>query len=218
MKKKSGVLLFTGVGFICAFTIWTLLLMFVDSGAIGPLESRVGFSSLNQGFHSLTGTNLLLYEITDWLGILPIGVALGFAVMGLSQLIKRRGLLGVDHDLLALGVFYLVVILFFALFEVAVVNYRPILIDGALEASYPSSTTMLFTTVMPTAIIQLRLRVRKGAARRCLEVAIIVLTCLTVVGRLLSGVHWLTDIVGGLLLSVCLVCAYCSSVLKLKAR
>ena len=44
--------------------------------------------------------------------------------------------------------------------------------------------------------------------KRCVAVAIAAFIVFMVVGRLVSGVHWLTDIIGGMLLSTGLVTAY----------
>ena len=138
----------------------------------------------------------------------PEGSSVGFAVLGLVQLIQRKALRKVDRSILALGGFYLAVMAFYVLFEKAVVNYRPVLIEGVLEASYPSSTTMLALCVMPTAAMQLKARVRSGLARSVMLGMIAAFTAFLVFGRLLSGVHWLSDIIGGVLLSEGLVCAY----------
>ena len=80
--------------------------------------------------------------------------------LGLGQLLKGKSLLKVERSILALGVFYAVVMAAYLVFEVWVVNYRPVLIEGALEASYPSSTTLLVLCVMPTAMMQLRQRIQ----------------------------------------------------------
>lgn len=149
-----------------------------------------------------------LYTLTDWLGLVPIGIALGFAVLGLVQLIRRKSLLKVDRDILILGGFYIVVLAAYLLFETVVINFRPVLIDGKLEASYPSSTTMLALCVLPTAMIQLKTRIRGDAVRRAILGIFVAFTVFMVVGRLLSGVHWLSDIVGGVLLSAGLVPLY----------
>lgn len=156
------------------------------------------------------GVNLLLYTVTDWLGLVPIAVAFGFAVIGLVQWIKRKSLLKVDGSLLVLGGFYIVVMAAYIFFEAVVINYRPVLIDGYLEASYPSSTTMLVLCVMPTAMLQLRTRIKNRVLRRCVLIAIAAFTAFMVIGRLLSGVHWLTDIIAGALLSTGLVMIYAS--------
>ena len=206
--KARNTLFSIGAAFIAAFVIWTLLLCAVDVRAIGPRSSSVGFGTLNQFFHELTGVNMTLYVITDWLGLVPIAFALGFAILGLCQLISRKSIFKVDLSILALGVFYIAVISVFIFFENAVINYRPTLIDGYLEASYPSSTTLLVTCVMPTAMIQLGERIKHKRLRTAILFAIAVFIAFMVIGRLLSGVHWLTDIIGGVLVSVGLVSIY----------
>ena len=210
MEKKNRKLFWVGVGLLAVFVLWTVLVHFVDVRAIGPEGSSVGFATLNGFVHELTGVNWLFYTVTDWLGIVPISVALGFAILGLVQLIKRKSLWKVDHSILALGVFYIVVMAAYIFFEVVVINYRPTLIDGYLEASYPSSTTMLIMCVMPTAAIQLNERIKNTVFRRCAIIAIIAFTAFMIVGRLISGVHWITDIIGGALLSAGLVMMYYS--------
>ncbi len=208
MEKKNKKRLVLGVSLFVAFVLWTILVCFVDVRAIGPEGSSVGFAALNGFVHELTGVNWFLYTITDWLGIVPIAVALVFAILGLVQLIKRKSLWKVDHSILALGVFYIVVMAAYIFFEVVVINYRPTLIDGYLEASYPSSTTMLFMCVMPTAAMQLNARIKNTVLRRFAVIAIVVFTAFMVIGRLLSGMHWITDIIGGALLSAGLVTMY----------
>ena len=208
MEKKNKKRLVLGVSLVVAFVLWTILVCFVDVQAIGPEGSSVGFAALNGFVHELTGVNWFLYTITDWLGIVPIAVALVFAILGLVQLIKRKSLWKVDHSILALGVFYIVVMAAYIFFEVVVINYRPTLIDDYLEASYPSSTTMLVMCVMPTAAMQLNVRIKNTVLRRCAVIIVVAFTAFMVIGRLVSGVHWITDIIGGALLSAGLVTMY----------
>ena len=208
MEKKCKMRLILGVSFLAAFVVWTILLCFVDVRAIGPRQSRVGFARVNEWFHALTGVNMWLYTITDWLGLVPIVAAFGFAVLGLVQWTKRKKLWKVDGNILALGVFYILVIAVYILFENIVVNYRPVLIEGYLEASYPSSTTMLVMCVMPTTVMQLSMRIKNKAFKRCVVVTIGLFIAFMVVGRVLSGVHWISDIVGGALFSVGLLLTY----------
>ena len=207
---KRTKMLFAGAGFLGLFLLWTVLVSLVDIRPIGPNGSMVGFAALNGSVHDLTGVNLLLYTITDWLGLVPIGVAFSFALLGLVQWIKRKSLLKVDKSLLALGIFYIAVMAAYIFFEMVIINYRPVLIGGYLEASYPSSTTMLVMCVMPTAMLQLRDRIKNRVFKRCALISIAAFTAFMVIGRLLSGVHWLTDILGGALLSTGLVMIYAS--------
>ena len=205
MKKRK--ILIAG-GLLAAFALWTAAVRTVDVQAIGPRDSTVGFAAVNGWFHSLTGVNMALYAVTDWLGLVPVGVGFAFAILGLAQWIKRKSIRKVDRSILALGGFYIVTLGAYLFFEEVVINYRPVLIQGFLEASYPSSTTLLVLCVMPTAMLQLRQRIRNPVLRRILSAAITAFMAFMVIGRLLSGVHWVTDIVGGILLSGSLVALY----------
>ena len=193
---------------LTAFVLWTVAICFVDVRAIGPQGSSVGFAGINGFVHTLTGVHFSLYNITDWLGLVPIFVCIGFGILGLVQWIKRKSIRKVDHNILILGGFYIVTIAAYLFFESVVINYRPVLINGYLEASYPSSTTLLVMCVMPTAIMQLGSRIKNKILRNIIAVTIIAFIAFIVIGRLLSGVHWLTDIVGGTLLSAGLVMLY----------
>ena len=208
MKKECQKSLGIAIALLMAFAVWTVLVKWVDVRAIGPRESFVGFATLNGFLHDLTGTNFVLYTITDWLGLVPIATVLGFAILGLVQWIKRKHLGKVDGGILVLGGFYIVVMAVYLFFETFVINYRPVLIEGILEASYPSSTTMLVLCVMPTAAMQFAARIQNGVFKRCVLSAIFAFVAFMVIGRLLSGVHWITDIMGGALLSAGLVMLY----------
>ncbi len=205
MKKKNQKNFCIAICMLIAFVMWTVAIRFVDVQAIGPQESSVGFATINQFVHNLTGVHMSLYTITDWLGLVPLMFVMGFGTLGLIQWIKRKHLLKVDYSILVLGGFYIVVMAAYVLFEVLVINYRPVLINGILEASYPSSTTMLVMCVMPTAIMQFETRIKNDVLKRCVTYAITAFIVFMVIGRLVSGVHWFTDIIGGALFSTGLV-------------
>lgn len=204
MKRKIGIAL----GLLAAFALWTLAVKTVDVQSIGPGGSVVGFATVNGWFHSLTGVHMTLYTITDWLGLVPVAFGFGFAILGLVQWIRRRSICLVDRSILVLGIFYIVTLAAYLLFEEWVINYRPVLIQGFLEASYPSSTTLLVLCGMPTAQFQLHRRIQNPILRRIACTSITAFVVFMVVGRLLSGVHWLTDILGGILLASGLVMLY----------
>ena len=208
MKKEAKVSLFFAIGLLALFIVWTALVSTVDVQPIGPENSEVGFATFNGYFHSLTGVHLWLYELTDLLSIIPLLFVIGFACLGLFQLIKSRKITGVDYSILALGGFYIAVFASFLFFETFVINYRPILIEGVLEASYPSSTTMLAMTIMPTAIMQLYSLIKNKRSANIICAIMIAFSAFMVIGRIISGVHWITDIIGGALLSAALVMLY----------
>ena len=208
MKNKK--ILITGITMVCAFIIWTFLVKTADVKAIGPEGSCVGFASLNGFFHKLTGVNFDLYILTDWLGLVPVCFMFCFAMLGFFQLIKRKNLFKVDKDILMLGGFYIVMAAVYLFFENFVINYRPVLINGILEASYPSSTTLLVTCVMPSSAILLNRKIKNSGSRKTAVFLISIFSAFMVIARLVSGVHWLTDIIGGLILSAGLVFSYYS--------
>ena len=190
----------------------------VDVKAVGVNSTDVGFAYLNTWFHSLTGVDFKLYNITDWLGLVPLFVCFIFGVFGLIQLIKRKSLFKVDTDIIILGVYYVLVILCYIIFEMIPINYRPVLINGFMESSYPSSTTLLVLSVMPTLIFQLKHRLKSIKLQRIVTVITILFCVFMVVGRLLSGVHWVTDIIGSVLLSAGLFYAYKSACIVAKVK
>ena len=211
MKEKRNLL--TGVGLIGAFALWTALIQCVDVKAVGQNGTKIGFAEFNVWFHQLTGVHMTIYTITDWLGLVPIFICMCFGVLGLVQLIKRRSLLKVDPDILLLGAYYVLVIACYLIFEMIPINYRPVLIEGRLEASYPSSTTLLVLSVMPTLMFQANRRVSNAMIKKVVSVFVIAFSMFMVIGRLISGVHWATDIIGSVLLSAGLYMLHRSAVL-----
>lgn len=210
MKGCEKKELLPGVILLAAFIVWTLLVQHVDVQNAGANGTEIGFATLNVWFHQMTGVHMLLYAITDWLGLVPIIICMCFGLLGLVQLVKRRSLLRVDPDLLMLGAYYVLVILGYLLFEMFPINYRPILIGGNLEASYPSSTTLLVLSVMPTLKYQIDQRSVSRTLRKAITFFVITFSAFMVIGRLISGVHWATDILGSALLSSGLFMIYWS--------
>ena len=213
MKENGKRLLLLGVIFVVAFVVWTLLIQVVDVQPVGQNGTNIGFATLNCWFHKLTGVHMTLYAITDWLGLVPLFVCMLFGWIGLYQLIKRRSLFKVDCDIIFLGIYYVIVILGYLIFEMVPINYRPILIDGFMESSYPSSTTLLVLSVMPTLVFQVNRRLQNATVKNTIGILTILFSIFMVIGRLISGVHWFTDIVGSLLLSTGLFWVYKAVVL-----
>ncbi len=208
MKRNGRRLLFAGGVLIIAFAVWTILIQMVDVQPLGVNKTNIGFATINCWFHKLTGVHMEIYNITDWLGLVSIFVCMLFGGLGLIQLIKRKSIFKVDYDIIFLGIYYIIVISNYIIFEIIPVNYRPILIEGVMEVSYPSSTTLLVLCVMPTFIEQINRRLKNVTFKMIINIIVICFSVFMVLGRLLCGVHWFTDIVGGILLSAGLFCIY----------
>lgn len=213
MKKQGKRFLFWGSIAIAVFVLWTVLIQTVDVQPFGANGTDIGFATVNCRFHKLTGVHMAIYTITDWLGLVPVFICIIFGGMGFVQLVQKRSIFKVDRDIIFLGVYYTIVILGYLLFEMIPINYRPILIEGFLEASYPSSTTLLVLSVMPTLAEQVNRRAESAMMKAGINAFVICFSVFMVVGRLISGVHWLTDIVGSIMLSLGLFCIYKASVL-----
>ena len=212
MRRKKK-LLYTGIVFLALFAVWTVLVQTVDVRPAVQTGKTVGFGAINLRFHQLTGVHMWIYTVTDWLGLVPVVVCLLFGLLGLKQLLQRKSLLQVDPDLILLGIYYMLVIAGYLAFEIHPINYRPILIDGRVEASYPSSTTLLVLSVMPTLAFQANRRIRHTGIKKAVHIFTVLFSLAMVVGRLICGVHWLTDIIGSVLLSRGLFLIYQATVL-----
>ncbi len=194
--------------FFVMFFALIFAVKFIDVKPIGPQSSEIGLATVNALVRDFVGVNLVWYDITDVFGLISIAVVGFFGLEGLFELVTRKSLKKMDIDIILLGVFYGIVICAYVLFEIVVINYRPMIMDGELEASFPSSHTMLVVSVMGTAIYQFSLRIQNNLLRKIIILACSAIMLLTIVGRLISGVHWFTDILGGVFLSGALIFLY----------
>ena len=202
MKNKKNILIC--VLLVLISIIYTLLVKYVDTSTIGPNGSVVRISSVNSFGFNLTGYNITLFKITEILGIIPILIALMYAVIGLIQVIDRKSL-KVDKELIALGILYIIVILIYVFFEKCIINYRPVFIDGILEASYPSSHTLLSICICGSALLINKYLFNNKKIYKYINIISIISMVLIVLGRLLSGVHWASDIIGSIIISITLL-------------
>ena len=201
-KKKRNFFISTIL--ILLAVVFTILVKVVDVKQVGVNETSIGFVTLNQFVFKTTGVNMIWYHITDWLGLVPIFIAILYSLLGLVQLIKRKSLFKVDKEIIILGLFYIVVISIYIFFEKVIVNYRPILMNGFLEASYPSSHTLMTICLCGSSII-VNKKLFNNKITKLMNMLSLVIIMITVIGRLLSGVHWFTDIIGGIFISIALL-------------
>ena len=204
----SSILILVAIGF-------TILVKVVDVKQVGVNETYIGFATINQFVFKSIGVNMIWYHITDWLGLVPVFLAIAYALIGLIQLIKRKSLFKVDKEIIILGIFYIIVIALYLFFEKVIVNYRPILMNGFIEASYPSSHTLMTICLCGSSIIVNR-NLFNNKITKFLNILSIAIVLITIIGRLISGVHWFTDIIGGIFISIALLMTLYSTINLIK--
>ena len=213
---------YSAIGWFVGFLVFTLSLKIIDVRPIlmcdmdnNPVEKlakepKVGWFALNSFVHNATGVSNDWYSITKYIGLLSFAMVAVFAGLGIWQLIQRKSLKKVDQDLMVLAVTYFITFVFYILFDLIPINYRPVILDieEGLEASFPSTHTLLAVVIFSTAILQIRRRLKEPAVKNILTVVCLTFMFLIVGGRLISGVHWFTDIVGGIILGAAIICFY----------
>ena len=204
MKKVRNDFIMAGVVLLISI-IFTILVSTVDVQPSGISGTNLGFSTINHSVFDSIGTNDAIYLASEILGYIFIIPAAFFAVLGIIQLIKRKNFKKVDLHFYALLGLYIAVAATYVFFELVAVNYRPILIDGKAEASYPSSHTMLAITVLLSSFLMICRLVKNRTIKFVALGVTVVCSVAMAILRLYSGVHWATDIIGGILISVSLV-------------
>lgn len=216
MDKKSIKYLISTIAAFLIFLAFTLIVAFADVSEINGV--KVGLSAMNAAYYKAVPFNNVLYKITSYTQFVCVLGALFFFVSGIVQWGKRKSLLKVDRNIAALGITYAVTIVFYVLFEIVAVNFRPVNLHNKAEASYPSSTTLLSIVFFSTAYFQILKYIEKLWLKITLVSVNFVLMLFLVIGRMLSGVHWLSDIFGAMLLGGAILSTYLLSFSLLTAK
>lgn len=214
--KKASKYLFPVISALL-FILLTVLLLTVDKAKVGSAGSDVGLSHFNVAAYEFLGGNTSWYEITEVTGYLAIASCGIFVIAGLFQLISRKSLFKVDKEIFAVGGLYVVTGALYVLFGKITVNCRPVFAPGetAPESSFPSSHTLLSIVIMGSMIMLIKRYVKNKTLRYILTAVCAAVAVITVAGRLLSGVHWFTDILGGAILAAFLLSVF-SIIIKQK--
>ena len=209
MRKKS----IAAVICLLLFLFLIFALKTIDVQAIGPEGTSVGLASVNGAIHEITGVQLFWHKITSYLGILSILLGLCFACFGLIQCIRRRSPLKTDAEILSLGCLYIILAAVYLLFEYLIINERPIIMPGDehVEASFPSSHTLLSFVILGSAMLVIGRYIHDRRISRLIQAVLGVLILVAIFGRLISGVHWFTDILGSIFLGAALLFLFAGS-------
>lgn len=204
MRKKR--LLF-GILLLILFIIFTVLVKTVDVKATGVASVKVGFSTINGFLAKAFPYNEIFHKLSDYVGYLAFLICAVYGTIGLIQLITRRNVLKVDEEILLLGFLYVTTLILKIVFDIFVVNYRPVIIGGELKSSYPSSHTFMALITSISSIV-INKKKYNNKITKITNYLCTVLAFLIIITRIMSGVHWMSDIVGSVILSFALVFIY----------
>lgn len=145
-------------------------------------------------------------KITDIILITALAVLGVFAVLGLTEWIKRKSLKKVDRELLAMILpLVLMAATYFIFDKLLVLNTRP---NGSGEPSFPSSHTMATATIFLMTMLALKKYVKNKALRIFLDIVMLILIALVSVGRVAANMHWASDVIGALIFSLIFATIY----------
>ena len=216
--KESKKYLISSIILVLIAIIFTVLVKVIDKGAIGPNDTVVGFQAINDYIKNMFPFNNTLYKITKYAGFIPLIFGLYYAFIGFMQLVKKKSLKKVDSKIYLIAGFYIVVLILYVLFDKIAINYRPVIIDNELEPSYPSTHVLLAMCFCLSSVIISKYYMKKDTIRKIVNIATWILMLFIVVGRMMCGCHWFTDIVGGVLISLALLNIFNTILLKLEEK
>lgn len=174
---------------------------------------------MNDAIFNFFGENKTLDKISDVLLIAMLAIVAGFALSGLVQLIKRNKLKKVDSEILAMVPSLLLLVAVYFVFEkIWVLNYRPILINGIAEPSFPSTHTLIAVTVLGMTMMALPKYIKNRKQRILIDVLALIAMAAMAFLRVASGMHWMTDVLGGVIFGIDLVLVYGGALRIIKER
>lgn len=215
MKKHIINFSITAALFV-VFAVFTIIAKFVDTSLVLTTNTKIGLSSINKPIFDSIKISDAWGTVSTVLFLVAALVALALIVIGVKEFIKTKQLSKVNHKILFLIGLYMLTVFFYFLFEILIVNYRPLLDEGLAKASYPSSHTLLVCVVCLSACFVVPDYIKNKPLKITIISLLILISLLTPVTRMLAGMHWFSDIIGSLLLSAALVMCYYSTTCLVK--
>ncbi|MBQ3830409.1 MAG: phosphatase PAP2 family protein [Spirochaetales bacterium] len=205
LETKQRTCTVLGLAFLVIFLLFTYMVMKYDTAPVGFGGSVIGFSRFNTAFHELFPGDKGCYAASETLGYICLMLAGANAIIAIADFIRHRGIMNMHRRNIITMCYYAVVVAFYVLFEFVVINQRP----TEAEASYPSSHTMLALCVLYSEFVLLGFAAERNRSWASVFRIVCIVAMLSMIAfRLLSGVHWFTDICGGILLSLSLMMFY----------
>lgn len=198
------------------FVILTVLLLKVDVTASGINGSNIGLSMINISFRDVIGSSWLCYNISKVAGIVGLAACALICLMFAFRVMRQKSLKALCKRDVALVALYIETAVFYIVFDKIVINYRPMLKWGETEpeSSFPSTHALMAVVIFVSLGHVASDYIKNKLTLKIVQGACVVFALAIILGRTFSGVHWFTDIVGGILFGVGLVCAYLGAACK----
>ena len=199
-KLKYSIIILGIIGLVNLFFVF--LLKVANVKLTGTYNTSIGLGSINLKLRDLIGTSKAFDIISTIILVIAFLIVAAEIALAIYELVKRKDIEKLDNEIWALSVTYAALAFIFAVFNYAlIINVRPVVIDGKLESSYPSTHVLVSLTVFLTGITMTSYLVKDKKLKLGIDIALIALSVLVVITRMLSGKHWFTDIIGGILAS-----------------
>lgn len=199
MKKFINLYTILGCASLFLF-ILLMILLNADKAVIAESGKEVGLSSINNLVKYSYKENLDL--MTDLLFYVTFTVVVFEGCLGIIQLVTRKSLFKVDKEIIIFGISLVVMVVLWLVFDhLLKINVRPI---DANEGSFPSTHVMMatFLALASHAFICMKYETRLPKYLS-LVLAIIIISTITF-GRVACGMHYITDVTGGLFMGLAL--------------
>ena len=183
--------------------VFIVLLKKVNVGTNG--DKNIGLSKINLAIYNSLGTNKIMDIISTIILAMAGALALFFVVIGIIEVVKRKKLEMLDNSIKALALVYVITGWIYLIFDyILVINYRPTTECISSSPSFPSTHTMLILMIFLTGITVLEGLIKNKKLLYFVEIGFGLLGILAIVTRMLSGKHWFTDIIAGILFAIML--------------
>lgn len=193
MRRKSLDIIISILWLI--LLIFTILVSFVDVKIFNVTNTKIGLYSLNKIFLVNSINSNYINIISNGIFLICLLVIILMLLLITFEYFKTKK---INKNNLNFFIHFLIMVLIWIIFDkILIINYRPILINGNIEGSYPSTHVMVSTFVLLFLSDQLKKIFKNDKIFYIISIGLIIIQSIS---RILLTMHWFTDIIGGLLI------------------
>lgn len=193
MRRKSLDIIISILWLI--LLIFTILVSFVDVKIYNVTNTEIGLYSLNKIFLVNSINSNYINIISNGIFLICLLVIILMLLLITFEYFKTKK---INKNNLNFIIHFLIMVLIWIIFDkILIINYRPILINGNIEGSYPSTHVMVSTFVLLFLSDKLKKIFKNDKIFYIISIGLIIIQSIS---RILLTMHWFTDIIGGLLI------------------